>query len=287
MKKLIAISLVLLMVITIIPSVTTAKKINNKEKTFQTTCLDGVIDGYTKYTIEGKDYSLPSAKIEVKNIFKRTTRSNQEGIYSIKVSSGPGPDKYFSVTASSDKIIQKGDKYYEIIPETKQAMLYFKWPYDTVNFNLECRETKDNEKIINSDIIEFNPESTKTGRISGNVYYTKGWIFYNLPFVIVDAGCKKDMTNLFGFYEINNLEVDRTYQLTVSTSGFKEKTIEVNLTKEKSDIDIDFELEESSSKSKSIENRINFIERLEELFPSSFFSANARSNLLSAFSFIS
>jgi len=162
MKKIKKIVLISILLVILMQPYATAQIIKknegcklNKEKKETNCMLDGYICGKTEYVCEGQTNILPFAKVQINNILGRFTYSNLKGDYGIRVLFVP-PDTYYSVTASSDKIIKKGDKYYELLPQTKNATLYFKFPTDYIDFKLKCRETTDKEKIENADIIKID-----------------------------------------------------------------------------------------------------------------------------------
>ena len=75
-------------------------------------------------------------------------------------------------------------------------------------------------------------EGSDNGCIYGYTYQTIGWETFPTPFVHVQAGGKHDISDIFGYYELNDLPLDHVYELKASKFGYEEGEIFVELTSE-------------------------------------------------------
>ena len=75
------------------------------------------------------------------------------------------------------------------------------------------------------------------GRIYGYTYQIVGWETYPAPFVHVRSGLKHDISDIYGYYELNNLPIGESYELTANKLGYEEVSIIVELTLEEPEIE--------------------------------------------------
>ena len=75
-------------------------------------------------------------------------------------------------------------------------------------------------------------EGSEDGCIYGYTYQIIGWETFPTPFVHVQAGGKHDISDIFGYYELNDLPLDHVYELKASKFGYEEGEIFVELTVE-------------------------------------------------------
>ncbi len=280
-QKYIVIFIVILFILVVFSSSFPAKKETNQKAT---SLFDGHIIGKTEYIFEGKTKILPYVKIKIDNIIGRFTISNSNGEYSLRVKS-PYPDGYYTLVASSDKIIKKDGKYYEILPQTEKAIVNFRVPTDYVDFKLECKETTNKEKIKNSDIIDFNHKSKEiknNGKIYGHTVKYSSGSWNPISYVKVKANYKITISAMDGYYTISDLPLNEEIKITASKFGYFSDTKTVTLTDENPEeyILLDVQPIIKNSKGKSIDF-------LRGLLSSTLFSANTRPNFFSTFTFVS
>lgn len=79
-----------------------------------------------------------------------------------------------------------------------------------------------------------------TGRIFGYTYQTIGWSTIPIPFVQVRAGDQQVLSDLAGYYEINNLPLGHVYTVCASKAGFQNTSTQVELTPEYPVAEVDF-----------------------------------------------
>jgi len=133
------------------------------------------------------------------------------------------------------------------------------------------------------DLSKTKAKTTSSGTIYGNTGTSLIWGFTPVPFATVTAGFKCT-TSLYpmGSYRISGLPLNQQITVTATKRGFTEYTTTVVLTENNptKQVFLDIKRDGEDVKSKNIDF-------LRNLFSSSFFSTNTRSNLFSAFSFIS
>ena len=78
------------------------------------------------------------------------------------------------------------------------------------------------------------------GRIYGHTYTTNGWGTQILPLVLVKTGDKTTISNLNGYYSINKLELNKTYEIVASKFFYSTENFTVNLTSENPQVEVDF-----------------------------------------------
>ena len=81
------------------------------------------------------------------------------------------------------------------------------------------------------------------GKIYGHTYTQNGWGVQPLALVLVKAGGKSTLSNLNGYFSINGLEVNKTYEVKASKFFYSTETFTVNLTPEEPNVEVDFILQ--------------------------------------------
>ena len=81
-------------------------------------------------------------------------------------------------------------------------------------------------------------EGSDNGRIYGYTYQTIGWETFPTPFVHVQAGGKHDISDIFGYYELNDLPLNQVYELTANKVGYVGEHVTVELTSEEPEVEV-------------------------------------------------
>ncbi len=76
------------------------------------------------------------------------------------------------------------------------------------------------------------------GRIYGYTYQIIGWETFPAPFTHIQAGGVQDISDIYGYYELNDLPLNRTYELKANKLGYEEVTVFVELTLEELEVEI-------------------------------------------------
>jgi len=76
------------------------------------------------------------------------------------------------------------------------------------------------------------------GCIYGYTYQIIGWETLPTPFVHVQAGGKHDISDIFGYYELNDLPLDQVYELKANKLGYEEVCVFVELIIEEPEVEI-------------------------------------------------
>ena len=84
-----------------------------------------------------------------------------------------------------------------------------------------------------------NPD---VGRIYGCTYQIIGWETLPAPFVLVQAGSEQDISNIFGYYELNNLPLGQVYEVTAYKFGYEVENFMVELSYEEPEVEVNFML---------------------------------------------
>lgn len=88
--------------------------------------------------------------------------------------------------------------------------------------------------------ISSGDEDPDVGRIYGYTYQTVGWETLPAPFVLVQAGSEQDISNIFGYYELNDLPLGQVYEVTANKFGYEEATVTVELSYEEPEVEVNF-----------------------------------------------
>jgi hypothetical protein len=88
--------------------------------------------------------------------------------------------------------------------------------------------------------ISSGDEYTNVGRIYGYTYQIIGWETLPAPFVLVQAGSEQDISNIFGYYELNDLPLGQVYEVTANKFGYEEATVTVELSYEEPEVEVNF-----------------------------------------------
>ena len=80
-------------------------------------------------------------------------------------------------------------------------------------------------------------EGSDVGRIYGYTYQIIGWEAFPVPFVHVQAGGKHDISDIYGYYELNDLPLDQVYELKANKLGYEEVCVFVELALEEPEVE--------------------------------------------------
>ena len=75
-------------------------------------------------------------------------------------------------------------------------------------------------------------EGSDDGCIYGYTYQIIGWETLPTPFVHLQTGGRHDISDIFGYYELNDLPLDHVYELKANKLGYEEVYVSVELTSE-------------------------------------------------------
>jgi len=257
-NKIITISVVLLLLFLIVPSATT-KEINNERdilgKNTNTGKISGTLSLYTSSWIVPEPLSGMKVTVDGKNDY-----SDIHGYFEIK---NLPLNKNYEVVFHF-----KGRKV-----RTRDVYISTNSPDYTLNEDFHIRDLyKSKEKT-----------TTEIGTIYGNTGTSLIWGFTPVPFATVTAGFKCTVSLYpLGSYRITGLPLNKKITVTESKRGYTECTKTVILTDNNPAKQVFLNMERDGEGIKS--KNINF---LRNLFSSTFFSTNTRSNLFSTFSFVS
>lgn len=81
-------------------------------------------------------------------------------------------------------------------------------------------------------------EGSDFGRIFGYTSRIIGWETFPAPFVHMQAGGIHDISDIYGYYELNDLPLDHVYELKANKLGYEEVRVFVELTSEAPDVEI-------------------------------------------------
>jgi len=76
------------------------------------------------------------------------------------------------------------------------------------------------------------------GRIYGYTYQIIGWETFPAPFTHLQAGGIQDISDIYGYYELNDLPLDHVYELKANKLGYEEVSVFVELTLEEMEVEI-------------------------------------------------
>lgn len=88
--------------------------------------------------------------------------------------------------------------------------------------------------------ISSGGEDPDVGRIYGYTYQIMGWETLPAPFVLVQAGSEQDISNIFGYYELNDLPLGQVYEVTANKFGYEEANVTVELSYEEPEVEVNF-----------------------------------------------
>ena len=75
-------------------------------------------------------------------------------------------------------------------------------------------------------------KGSNDGCIYGYTYQIIGWETLPTPFVHLQTGGRHDISDIFGYYELNDLPLDHVYELKANKLGYEEVYVSVELTSE-------------------------------------------------------
>jgi len=87
------------------------------------------------------------------------------------------------------------------------------------------------------DIIRGD-EGSNVGRIYGYTYQIIGWETLPAPFTNIQAGEAQDISDIYGYYELNNLPLNDVYELKANKFGYEEVSVFVELTSEMPEVEL-------------------------------------------------
>jgi hypothetical protein len=85
-------------------------------------------------------------------------------------------------------------------------------------------------------------EEFDNGRIYGYTYQTSGWQTYTTPFVHVEIDGNHRISDLSGYYEINELPINQVLEINAYKFGYETVCISIELTFDKPDREVDIQL---------------------------------------------
>ena len=99
-------------------------------------------------------------------------------------------------------------------------------------------------------------EGSDVGRIYGYTYQIIGWETFPAPFTHIQAGGVHDISDIYGYYELNNLPLDDVYELKANKLGYEEVSVFVELTIEEPDAEINLllTLKDTSQQIRLVQN---------------------------------
>jgi len=116
------------------------------------------------------------------------------------------------------------------------------------------------------DIIR-GEEGSDIGRIYGYTYQIIGWETLPAPFTHIQAGEAQDISDIYGYYELNNLPLNEVYELKANKFGYEEVSVFVELTSEMPEVELNLLL---TLKDKSQKNLLfpifDFSPKLDDVF---------------------
>ena len=287
-------SIILLISIAIAPSINAS--ITKKSITVEKKEITGFgsIYGSTHYLLGWGVYELPFALVVAES--EGITRQDRSNILSnYRINTLP-LDKTYTVTASSNIIIEQQGKYYELVSESKTVTLTENEPNIEVNFALTTRQVESiNVDKNKDDVKSYTPaeKPASLGSIYGNAGELYIWGFSPVRFAKITAGRKTTISGpLMGEYKIRGLPLG-AYTITGSKKGYDTFTDTVTLTENNPDKQVFIDLRPND---KSVNAEVTQIKNVEEpaciemnincLFSSILISTNTRTNLFSTATFM-
>jgi len=80
------------------------------------------------------------------------------------------------------------------------------------------------------------------GCIYGYTYQTSGWQSYPAPFVHIEIEGKHCISDLYGYYEINELPLDQDLDVNAHKFGYEDVCISIELTFDDPEREVDLQL---------------------------------------------
>jgi len=230
-KKILTYALIILLIsMAIAPSINAS--ITKKSTTVEEREIAGFgsIYGSTHYLLGWGVYELPFTLVVAES--EGTSRQDRSNIFSnYRINSLP-LDKTYTVTASSNRIIEQQGKYYELVSESRTVTLTENEPSIELNFALKTNQVEsvhvDKTKVI-SNSAELNNEKTGNyGRVTGDVTihcFPPPTYIVGAKLVLEGDNIKKTTySGLLGRYRFNFVEIGKQYTLTVTHPKFKTVT---------------------------------------------------------------
>ncbi len=81
-------------------------------------------------------------------------------------------------------------------------------------------------------------EGSDVGRIYGYTYQIIGWETFPAPLTYIQGGGIHDISDIYGYYELNDLPLDGVYELKANKLGYEEISVFVELTLEEPEVEI-------------------------------------------------
>ena len=79
-----------------------------------------------------------------------------------------------------------------------------------------------------------------TGRIYGYTNQIIGWEILPVPFALVTAGCEYDISDIYGYFELNDLPLGEVYEVKANKIGYNEISVFIELTVEEPEVEVNF-----------------------------------------------
>jgi len=79
-----------------------------------------------------------------------------------------------------------------------------------------------------------------TGRIYGYTNQIIDWEIRPVPFTLVTAGSKFDISDIYGYFELNDLPLGEVYEVKANKIGYNEMSVFIELTVEEPEAEVNF-----------------------------------------------
>ena len=79
-----------------------------------------------------------------------------------------------------------------------------------------------------------------TGRIYGYTNQIIDWEIRPVPFTLVTAGGKYDISDIYGYFELNDLPLGEVYEVKANKIGYNEMSVFIELTVEEPEAEVNF-----------------------------------------------
>ena len=79
-----------------------------------------------------------------------------------------------------------------------------------------------------------------TGRIYGYTNQIIDWEIRPVPFTLVTAGCEYDISDIYGYFELNDLPLGEVYEVKANKIGYNEMSVFIELTVEEPEAEVNF-----------------------------------------------
>ena len=92
-----------------------------------------------------------------------------------------------------------------------------------------------------------------TGRIYGYTNQIIDWEIRPVPFALVMAGSELDISDIYGYYELNDLPLGEVIEVKADKIGYNEMSVFIELTVEEPEAEVNFLLTLIDSHSESLD----------------------------------